>query len=184
MATLSSESSLTLILGGTRSGKSQFAESLVESWHRPLADKRPLIYIATAQPFSTEMHTRIEKHHSRRGADWQTVEAPIHLADTLIRHTHRGDIVLVDCVSVWLGNLFHHEVDIDAEVTGFLEYLSRQESTVVVVGVETGLGIVPENALARAFCDEAGLLNQRLAAIAERVYLVVAGIPLTLKATN
>ena len=166
---------LTLVLGGARSGKSAYAESLVAG---PGA-----VYVATAEAIDDEMRDRIDRHRARRAAEWTTVEAPLELARTLEAHarTASGSGVLVDCLTVWLGNLMHARMDIDREVAALLESLAVPRVPVVLVANEVGLGVVPENAMARAFRDHAGRLNQALAARADRVVLVTAGIPLVLK---
>jgi adenosylcobinamide kinase/adenosylcobinamide-phosphate guanylyltransferase len=167
---------LTLVLGGARSGKSRFAESLVEA-----AAARAL-YLATAEPGDAEMAARIAHHRARRGPRWETLEAPLDLAPTL-RHAARPDRpVLVDCLTLWLSNVLHARRDAEAETDALLAALPRLEGPAVLVANEVGLGIVPENALARAFRDHAGRLNQRLAATAQRVVFLAAGLPLSLKA--
>ena len=165
---------LTLVLGGARSGKSAYAESLVAG---PGA-----VYVATAEAIDDEMGERIARHRARRGGGWTTVEAPLDLAAAL-----RGDVlgasgILVDCLTVWLGNLMHAGRDIDREAASLLESLAVPRAPVVLVANEVGLGVVPDNPMARAFRDHAGRLNQALAARADRVVLVTAGIPLVLKA--
>ena len=166
---------LTLVLGGARSGKSAYAESLVAG--------AGAVYVATAVAIDDEMRERIARHRARRGAEWTTVEAPLDLAGALgarLRNAS-GAGVLVDCLTVWLGNLLHEGLDIDREVRSLLASLAVPTAPVVLVANEVGLGVVPENALARAFRDHAGRLNQALAARADRVVLVTAGIPLVLK---
>ena len=165
---------LTLVLGGARSGKSAHAESLV-------AGPGP-VYIATAEAIDHEMGERIALHRARRGVGWTTVEAPLDLAGALRARAPGASGVLVDCLTVWLGNLMHAGRDIDREVLRLLESLAAAAAPLVLVANEVGLGIVPENAMARAFRDHAGTLNQALAARADRVVLVTAGIPLALKA--
>ena len=166
---------LTLVLGGARSGKSAYAESLVA---RPGA-----VYLATAEAIDDEMGERIARHRARRrGEGWTTVEAPLDLAGALRSHARAGvPGVLVDCLTVWLGNLMHAGRDIDREARSLLESLAGPPAPVVLVANEVGLGVVPDNPMARAFRDHAGRLNQALAARAGRVVLVTAGIPLVLK---
>ena len=167
---------VTLVLGGARSGKSAYAESLVAA---PGA-----VYVATAEAIDDEMRERIARHRTRRrGAGWTTVEAPLDLAAALRAHARGGAPgVLVDCLTVWLGNLVHAGSDIDRAARSLLESLAAPEVPVVLVANEVGLGVVPDNPMARAFRDHAGRLNQALAARAERVVFVTAGIPLVLKA--
>ena len=170
---------LVLVLGGCRSGKSRFALELAGR-----LGKRKL-FVATAEPFDREMSERIAKHRAARGADWQTVEAPVALAEALRDHAPESDVVVVDCLTVWLGNLLCVEREPSpwrADVIPMLlSELSRRRTHVVVVSNEVGLGIVPENALARHFRDEQGSLNQRVAAMADSVVFVAAGLPMTLK---
>ncbi len=164
---------LTLVLGGARSGKSRYAESLVT------ALPRPWIYVATAQALDHEMAARIRAHRARRGAGWTTVEAPRDLAAAL--SSHRGAPILVDCLTLWLSNLMMADAQVDAEIDRLGEALARAAAPVVLVANEVGSGIVPDNALARRFRDLQGGLNQRIAALADRVVLLVAGLPLFVK---
>ncbi len=165
---------VTLVLGGARSGKSAYAESLVAG---PGA-----VYVATAEALDDEMGERIARHRSRRrGAGWTTVETPLDLSAALRAHAPGASGVLVDCLTVWLGNLVHAGRDIDHEAASLLESLAVPPVPVVLVANEVGLGVVPDNPMARAFRDHAGRLNQALAARADRVVLVTAGIPLVLK---
>ncbi len=166
-------SDLTLVLGGARAGKSAFAEGLTQAWERR-------VYVATAVITDDEMAERIASHRARRGADWRTVEEPVELAAAVRRESAPGTCLLVDCLTVWLGNLMHHGRDVDAACEALLASLAAA-GPVVLVANEVGLGIVPDNAMARAFRDHAGRLNQAVARLAERVYFVSAGIPLTLK---
>jgi adenosylcobinamide kinase/adenosylcobinamide-phosphate guanylyltransferase len=165
---------LTLVLGGARSGKSRHAEALIEALPAPWA------YIATAQAYDDEMRARIAEHRARRSQDWRTVDAPMALPEAL-RAVPSGQPVLVDCLTLWLTNLILAERDI-AIATGELMAACREaQGPVVLVSNEVGLGIVPENALARRFRDEAGRLHQRLASQAERVVFMVAGLPMQVK---
>ena len=184
------EPQITLVIGGMRSGKSRHAESLV------LARPPPWSYVATAETGDAEMAARIAMHQARRGAGWLTVEAPHDLA-AAVATLPRGGAVLIDCMTLWLSNrmlaqlgvdLSRHEGfdaeiarKIDAELDAVLAALDRHDGIAVIVSNEVGLAIVPDNALARCFCDLQGRLNQRLAAAAHRVILMVAGLPLILK---
>jgi adenosylcobinamide kinase/adenosylcobinamide-phosphate guanylyltransferase len=165
---------LTLVLGGARSGKSRHAEELIA------ALSPPWIYVATAQPCDAEMAERIAAHQSRRGAAWQTVEAPHDLAGTLAA-VPSGAAVLVDCLTLWLSNRMLANADLDAEIERLEHALDERVRPVVLVANEVGGGIVPDNALGRRFRDLHGALNQRLAARADRVVLMVAGLPLAVK---
>ena len=163
---------LTLVLGGARSGKSRYAESLI--------GERRASYIATAEVGDGEMAERVRLHRARRGRQWTTHEAPLDLASTLAACAPQGPM-LVDCLTLWLSNLLLATRDIAAEQTALLRCLEALPSPAVLVANEVGLGIVPDNALARAFRDHAGRLNQAVAAAADRVIFVAAGLPLVLK---
>ena len=162
-----------LILGGARSGKSRYAEALIE------AEPGPWCYIATAQAFDDEMRGRIASHRARRPAGWQTVEAPLHLALAL---GAAGDVpVLIDCLTLWQSNLLLGEFKMEQAADDLLDVMAERRGMTVLVGNEVGLGIVPDNALARRFRDAAGVLHQRVAGIADHVVLMVAGLPLRVK---
>jgi len=165
---------LTLVLGGARSGKSRHAEALVE------ALPAPWTYLATAQAYDDEMRQRIAEHRARRPAGWQTVDAPLALAEA-IDAQRPGQPILVDCLTLWLTNLILSERDIAAARAGLIAACERAIGPIVLVANEVGLGIVPENALARRFRDEAGRLHQALAARAGRVLFMVAGLPMQVK---
>lgn len=166
---------LTLVLGGARSGKSAYAESLIQG-----APGDP-VYIATGEAGDAEMAARIERHVARRGARWRTVEEPLDLAGALRREAVAGNAVLVDCLTLWLSNVMAAGRDPQAEESRLVGALAEAAAPVVVVANEVGLGIVPDNALAREFRDHAGRLNQAVAGVADRVVFVAAGLPLTLK---
>lgn len=168
------DAQLTLVLGGARSGKSRYGEAAIT------ALPPPWIYIATAQALDGEMTARVAEHRARRGADWQTVDAPRDLAGALARAPNQTP-VLVDCLTLWLSNLMLADADIDMEIARLEDALSRWRSPMVLVSNEVGLGIVPDNALARRFRDHQGRLNQRIAARADRVVMMVAGLPMILK---
>jgi adenosylcobinamide kinase/adenosylcobinamide-phosphate guanylyltransferase len=165
---------LTLVLGGARSGKSRFAEWLIATY------PRPWVYVATAEAKDEEMAERIAAHKARREAGWQTIEAPHDLADAL-KAAPPDAAVLVDCLTLWLSNLLHGAFDIEAQTGRLQEALAARAGPTVLVSNEVGLGIVPDNALARRFRDAQGILNQRLAAQAARVVMMVAGIPVAVK---
>jgi adenosylcobinamide kinase / adenosylcobinamide-phosphate guanylyltransferase len=166
--------SVTLVLGGVRSGKSRFAQSLVERAGGGL-------YLATAQAGDAEMAARIREHRSRRGKTWAALEEPLELTAALRSGSKPGRPVLVDCLTLWLSNLIHAGRDIAAETDALVSILPELDSPAVFVSNEVGLGIVPENALARAFRDQAGLMNQRVADAADLVVFMAAGLPLALK---
>ncbi len=167
---------ITLVLGGARSGKSRHAESLVASF------PSPWLYVATAEPHDDEMAARIATHRARRGADWRTVEAPRDLVGALVAPS--AGAVLVDCLTLWLSNLMLADLDIAAETARLEAALARATVPIVLVSNEVGFGIVPDNALARRFLDAQGRLNQQIAARADRVVLVVAGLPLVVKGAS
>lgn len=166
--------SLTLVLGGARSGKSSHAEALIA------AHPAPWTYLATAQAFDDEMEERIAHHRARRDGRWRTVDAPLDLAETLAVMPD-GAPVLVDCLTLWLSNVMLADLDVDAQTRRLASVLAAPRGPWVVVANEVGLGIVPENALARRFRDEAGRLNQMVAAGADSVVFLVAGMPLVVK---
>ena len=163
-----------LITGGARSGKSVFAEKRTKQLGSSL------IYIATSEVIDSEMKKRVEEHQARRGSEWQTLHAPINLTEALIETDGKGPC-LVDCVTVWLNNLIFHDEDIDAATKELITVLNERSDPVVLVTNEVGSGIIPENALARRFCDEAGRLNQTISQIADEVYVSISGIPLQIK---
>ena len=165
---------LSLVVGGARSGKSGLAERLVRG------SARPRHYIATAQAWDDEMRIRIAQHQTDRGADWITHEAPRDLAPVLAA-IPADAVVLIDCATLWLTNHLLAEADLETEILNLLASLAACPAPVVVVSNEVGWGIVPENALARAFRDHQGRLNQRLAAQAGLVVGVMAGLPMVLK---
>lgn len=165
---------LTLVLGGARSGKSRYAEKLIE------ATPGPWTYIATAQAWDDEMRERIALHRARRSAEWTTVDAPIDLPQAL-RAAPQDRAILVDCLTLWLTNVMLADRDVAKARGELLDACRSVSAPLVMVSGEVGLGIVPENALARRFRDELGALNQALAQEAQHVVLTVAGLPLTVK---
>jgi adenosylcobinamide kinase/adenosylcobinamide-phosphate guanylyltransferase len=166
--------SIILITGGARSGKSRHAEA------RACAFPGQPVYIATAEALDAEMEGRIAKHRARRGNDWIEREAPLDLAHALIE-TDGGGARLIDCLTLWLSNVLHSRRDWMDEVAHLAAALTSQRSPVVLVTNEVGLGIVPDNALAREFRDAAGHMNQTIAGAANEVEFVVAGLPMKLK---
>jgi adenosylcobinamide kinase/adenosylcobinamide-phosphate guanylyltransferase len=161
---------LTLVLGGQRSGKSAYAEALIGA-------DRPAVYLATGQALDGEMSARIAAHRKRRGDNWTTVEEPLDIAGALCE----GDPVLIDSLAMWVANLLQAGRDVEEQTLNLVRALKSIKSAVVMVSDEVGLGIVPDNALARDFIDALGLVNQSIAAHANRVILVSAGLPLVLK---
>ncbi len=165
---------LALVTGGAASGKSRFAEGLVSGFGRPR------VYVATAQAWDDEMRAKIARHRAQRGPDWRQVNAPDDLAGALAQ-AQPEEVLLVDCLTMWLTNRMLAEADLAAECTALAQALARAPSQVVCVTNEVGQGIVPENAMARAFREVQGRLNQQVAAEADLVVAVMSGLPLVLK---
>lgn len=164
------------ILGGTRSGKSAFAQ------RRALASGLDAVYVATAQAGDAEMAERIARHRAERPAGWGLVEEPLALAAALNAHAHPNRCLLVDCLTLWLSNLLAAgEETLDRETRDLLDSLPTLPGRILLVSNEVGQGIVPANPLARRFRDEAGRLHQAVASRCDRAVFVVAGFPLTLK---
>ena len=178
-----------LIIGGARSGKSALAQK------RARESALAVVYLATARADDAEMARRVAHHREHRPADWVCIEEPLRLAATLLRHASAGTCILVDCLTLWLSNLFFagraaaqaeagEPVDcplLAAETAALLECLPGLPGRLILVSNEVGWGIVPVNAVARAFTDEQGRLNQRVAGVCDRVTLTAAGLPLELK---
>ncbi|PXX39667.1 bifunctional adenosylcobinamide kinase/adenosylcobinamide-phosphate guanylyltransferase [Undibacterium pigrum] len=183
--------STSLIFGGARSGKSAFAEQMASK----LSDgKQEVLYLATARAGDAEMQERITHHRARRPADWGTLEQSLELGATIMSHSRADNIILVDCLTVWLSNLlFSEEVDFPeighitpppqfaVQRQDLLDALVQAPGQIILVSNEVGMGIVPMGAVSRWFVDEAGRLNQAVAAIADNVVWVAAGLPLYLK---
>lgn len=178
----------TLVFGGARSGKSALAEKLA------IASGKEVVYIATARAGDGEMAARIARHRDDRPAHWLTVEEPLALGDVLARHAAPGRLLLVDCLTLWLANLMfdggtdYPEVGavtlppiFHAQRAALLSALEHVAGEIVLVSNEIGMGVVPYGAVSRAFTDEAGRLNQAVAAICDRAVFVAAGLPLVLK---
>jgi adenosylcobinamide kinase/adenosylcobinamide-phosphate guanylyltransferase len=163
------------VLGGARSGKSRYAQSRAESVDGSA------IFVATAEAYDDEMHDRIARHQADRDHRWRTVDAPIDLPATIRSLSAPAHILLVDCLTLWLSNLLLTDADIAAAGAQLIQSITGFEGHLILVANEVGLGIVPDNALARRFRDEAGRLNQSVAAIADEVMLITAGLPLRLK---
>jgi adenosylcobinamide kinase/adenosylcobinamide-phosphate guanylyltransferase len=165
---------VTLVLGGARSGKSRYAEWLIGTC------PKPWVYVATAEAKDSEMAERIAAHKARREAGWQTVEAPHELPEALVA-APQDAAVLVDCLTLWLSNLMLASFNVEAMSERLEQALPARAGPTVLVSNEVGLGIVPDNALARRFRDLQGTLNQNLAARATRVIMMVAGLPVAVK---
>lgn len=167
--------STLLVLGGARSGKSRYAET------RAIALGLPPIYLATATGGDDEMRARIAHHRNRRGEAWQTIEEPLDLVDALAAHLAPEQVVLVDCLTLWLSNLMHADRDVVAETARLRACVAAAAGPLALVSNEVGLGLVPETPLGRSFRDAQGRLNQEIAAVASEVVFVAAGLPLWLK---
>jgi adenosylcobinamide kinase/adenosylcobinamide-phosphate guanylyltransferase len=172
---MSNAAKITLVLGGARSGKSRYAESQIASL------PPPWIYVATAAAGDAEMAERIASHRARRGPNWRTIEAT-HNLDRVLADC-KADAVLVDCLTLWLSNLMLADGAVEEEMTRVEKALSSATAPKVLVSNEVGSGIVPDYPLGRRFRDAQGIFNQRIAALADRVVLVVAGLPVALKGT-
>lgn len=170
---MDAQARLVFVLGGARSGKSRFAETLVE------AQPAPWLYVATAQAFDNEMTERIAVHRARRDERWTTHDAPHDLAATVTAVPLGA--MLVDCLTLWLTNRMLADADVGAEGDVLVSALRTRPSLTVVVSNEVGLGLVPDTPLGRRFRDAAGRLNQTVAAAADAVHFVAAGLPLRLK---
>ena len=162
---------VSFIIGGARSGKSSRALQLCTT--------APRIFVATAEPLDDEMAERIALHQTERGPDWDVIEAPLNIAEVIT--AQKTGTLLIDCLTLWLSNLMHHERDVESETAKLIEALGSATVDVVLVSNEVGMAIAPENALARRFRDAQGRLNQRIAAQSDHVELVAAGLPLKLK---
>ena len=165
----------TFVLGGARSGKSGFAEKLVlDSGLAPF-------YIATANVWDDEMRARVDTHKQRRSGEWTNIEAPDDLENALAAADGSGRIVLVDCLTLWVTNLMLANADTAARSQSLCDALAQMEAPALLVSNEVGLGIVPDNEMARAFRDHAGRLHQDIAAMAGQVFFIAAGLPLKMK---
>ena len=165
---------VTLVLGGIRSGKSRFAESLLEALpHR--------LYVATGEGLDDEMRARIKAHQQRRGDQWATIETPLDLVSALRKHASPQKAVLVDCLSLWVSNLMMAERMLDDEIAMLVQSLPALGGPVVFVSTEVGLGGISMNQMARRYADVLGTLNQAVGTQAQRVYCVMAGIAMLMK---
>ncbi|WDP84116.1 MAG: bifunctional adenosylcobinamide kinase/adenosylcobinamide-phosphate guanylyltransferase [Desulfobacter sp.] len=170
---------ITLVIGGCRSGKSRYALDIANTMAR---DKK--IYLATSVPEDDEMEKRVTRHQAERGADWETIEEPVLIHEAILGAADRAQVLLVDCLTLWTSNLLFKGEDehrIMAGVDKLNSTLYQSACPVILVSNEVGYGIVPENTLARQFRDMVGLVNQRVAAAADRVILTVAGIDVQIK---
>jgi len=166
---------LTLVLGGARSGKSRHAEGLVAAF------PPPWLYIATAEGLDDEMRQRIAEHRARRGAAWETLDVPLELPEAIRRADGPHGVLLIDCLTLWLSNVMLAGRDPAAARAKLLQALRGADKPIVAVSNEVGLGLVPDNALGRRFRDEQGRLNAEVAALADHVVFMAAGLPMVLK---
>ena len=172
---------LTLILGGARSGKSSYAEKLA------IESGRPVTYIATAQVYDDEFKQRVQHHKDRRPKNWPLIEAPYYLSHALQANNHAGSVLIVDCLTLWLAQRICPEcappegVDWAQQRVAFLQLLPTLQGHIILVSNEVGMGIVPLGEINRQFQDEQGRLNQAVAALADEVFFIAAGLPLKLK---
>ena len=166
------------VTGGRRSGKSSYALDLGES----LGDKK--LFIATAQALDKEMAERIARHKAERGNGWETMEVPVNISDA-IKAASRYDVVLIDCLTLWLSNLMHEdnakEKNIIEKIVGLVTTGTKAKPVIILISNEIGLGIIPDNPLARKFSDLAGIMNQKVATAADMVVMTLSGIPTTIK---
>lgn len=178
-APVGSAGRVTLILGGCRSGKSRHALLLAEQ-----VATEGRVFLATCTPQDDEMRERVARHRTERGEGWQTVEAPLDIADAIGIHGKKAAVIVLDCLTLWMGNLFVKSMEmeeISIEIDQLTAALTRCPCPVIVVSNELGMGIVPDNAMARKYRDAVGWTNQAVASCAQRVILTVAGIPMVLK---
>ncbi|TZG25945.1 bifunctional adenosylcobinamide kinase/adenosylcobinamide-phosphate guanylyltransferase [Sphingomonas montanisoli] len=164
-----------LVLGGARSGKSRHAQARAE------AIAGELVFVATAQAFDDEMRDRIAHHIADRGPRWRTIEEPINVVGVIDREAAPGRVLLIDCLTLWTSNLMFAERDIATEAKALADAIGRAAGPVILVANEVGLGIVPDNALARRFRDAAGTINQAVASAVDEALFMAAGLPLKLK---
>jgi len=173
---------LALILGGARSGKSRYGLGLAARC------PAPRLFVATCEPRDAEMEARIEAHQQERGSDWATREVPLELAAALGDAQDRYGVILVDCLTMWVSNLLLQEDappgSIQTAGERLVEALTKTAAPTILISNEVGLGIVPDNPLAREFRDQVGWLHQRLAKVADLVVLVVAGVPMLIKSDH
>ncbi len=168
---------IILITGGCRSGKSSYALAQIAKY-----DKK--VFIATAEALDAEMEDRITKHRKERGKSFQTIEEPLNIADAIKNASTNYDAIILDCLTVWMGNLQYRirdKSDRETYIKEFLDGLINSPRTIILVTNEIGMGVVPDNELSRQFRDAAGWLNQKVAELADQVVLMVSGIPMIIK---
>jgi adenosylcobinamide kinase/adenosylcobinamide-phosphate guanylyltransferase len=170
---------LHLVLGGARSGKSRYAEQLAKQLSQQSA--REVVFIATATEIDEEMSARITKHQQQRPSDWQLLEAPLDLTSAI--QNIKDKVILVDCLTLWLNNQMYHqpEQDFKGLVQRLADTLNTSDCDIILVSNEVGLGVIPMGKLSRQFVDQAGWMNQALAATADNVCFIAAGLSMRLK---
>lgn len=166
----------TLVLGGARSGKSRYAEKVAEQ------SNRQVVYIATGAGGDQEMQLRIKKHQAQRPSEWKLIEEPVNLSQALRKSDDTINIILVDCLTLWLSNIIaENEQQIDQKISELVETVTKMSTEVILVSNEVGQGIVPLGELSRKFVDESGRMHQKLAQVCEHVVFITAGLPQILK---
>jgi adenosylcobinamide kinase / adenosylcobinamide-phosphate guanylyltransferase len=178
------KSATTLVMGGCKSGKSSYALELANGIAADESRPGRKIFLATSVPTDSEMEERVEAHKKERGENWQTFEEPVAIAQAIKENSIKADVILVDCLTLWISNLLYKDYDkanIFKEVQKLVESVDSAECPVVLVSNEVGAGIVPENKLARVFRDIAGLTNQEIAKAVKNVVWTIAGIPVNIK---
>ncbi len=169
---------MIFITGGCRSGKSRFA---LDYANRHFSKK---LYLATCEVLDEEMARRVENHKKIRGPEWQTVEEPLEVVEKVRRHRDGAEVILLDCMTLWISNLllkWDDDSKVMGEADGLIETLKKSQTSFLIVSNEVGMGIVPANPLSRRFRDLSGMVNQRIAEVADAVILMVSGLPIFLK---
>jgi adenosylcobinamide kinase / adenosylcobinamide-phosphate guanylyltransferase len=164
------------VVGGCRSGKSRHAQELAEKItdiHR--------VFIATCVPYDEEMKDRVRRHQKDRGSTWTTVDAPVELAEAILKQSQNAQVILADCLTLWMSNLLMESENLESRVEELTVAINKAQCPVIIVSNEVGTGIVPKNALARQYRDAAGFANQKVAACVDKVIWMVAGIPVPVK---
>jgi adenosylcobinamide kinase/adenosylcobinamide-phosphate guanylyltransferase len=167
---------IQFVLGGCRSGKSKYALTYANKHWQP-----PKCFLATSEPLDNEMQTRIANHQKERGPDWHTIECPTDICQPIQNNAHEYSGMILDCITLWISNLMCQDMDevsIKNQIAQFLDALKSIKCPIIIVSNEVGLGIVPDNAMARSYRDLVGYANQQIAAISDSVVFMVAGIPM------
>lgn len=175
MAKITQAPSVHLVLGGARSGKSGYAESLATQSHQAV------VYVATAQALDGEMNERIAQHQQDRPSHWLTIEEPLKIAQVITEKSREETVILVDCLTLWLMSVMHYELDLTLAVDELLHALQQAKGLVILVSNEITMGVVPMGELSRNYVDNLGRLHQQVAQQAQQVTLMVAGIPMSVK---